>query len=268
MTNVVAHRRALIIDVPTLAHFKIVDTKLIASHKIIAARACVHREQLEIHWFHVKSSDVDQTAIVRQKRLVLIANALTSAIAFSADEMRSAIPTATQRDVNVTKVTSAIHQFNVHDLNVSQMTNVHGICRVSIKNAQIHAIARHLLSALSRITFHSARVHQDTTEVSYFVILQNINNKFNLFNSDPLVACNPIIIKEEGCRSDVDCPSKQGCFSGTCKLLCETTNPCGKNAFCTVEDTLPVRTMVCECNRGYIGNAEIECKLRKSQDNF
>jgi hypothetical protein len=30
-----------------------------------------------------------------------------------------------------------------------------------------------------------------------------------------------------------------------------------------VENTLPSRTMVCECERGFFGNPEIECKLRK-----
>ncbi len=37
----------------------------------------------------------------------------------------------------------------------------------------------------------------------------------------------------------------------------------GVNAHCRVVDTLPVRTMICECLPGYRGNAAIRCDLRK-----
>lgn len=62
---------------------------------------------------------------------------------------------------------------------------------------------------------------------------------------------------------DADCPSKLACFSGECKNPCKETNPCGPHATCSVVDTLPLRTMVCQCDVGYVGKAEKECKLGK-----
>lgn len=62
------------------------------------------------------------------------------------------------------------------------------------------------------------------------------------------------------CKSDIDCPSGTACLSAKCVNPCLETKPCGDNAECTVVDTLPVRTMICECLSGYRGNAVIECK--------
>lgn len=64
------------------------------------------------------------------------------------------------------------------------------------------------------------------------------------------------------------CPSKLACFDGVCKDPCLESKPCGRNAICLVENSLPVRTMVCECLQGYVGNAEVECRLRKFKNNF
>ncbi|XP_028157244.1 uncharacterized protein LOC114350564 isoform X7 [Ostrinia furnacalis] len=61
------------------------------------------------------------------------------------------------------------------------------------------------------------------------------------------------------CVSDVECPSGTVCLNAECVNPCQTTKPCGTNAECTVVDTLPVRTMICECIPGYRGNALVEC---------
>lgn len=60
---------------------------------------------------------------------------------------------------------------------------------------------------------------------------------------------------------DVDCASKLACFSGECRNPCIETKPCGANAECMVVDTLPLRTMSCLCLPGYVGDADVECKL-------
>lgn len=65
------------------------------------------------------------------------------------------------------------------------------------------------------------------------------------------------------CTSDSDCPSKLACFSGECKNPCVEVTPCGQHAICSVVDTLPLRTMVCTCETGYVGDADIECRLGK-----
>lgn len=82
------------------------------------------------------------------------------------------------------------------------------------------------------------------------------------YTGNPATSCNIVPLKPEPqCRMDADCPSKHACFSGNCKNPCFETKPCGLNAVCSVEDTLPLRTMVCTCNEGYIKVAEKECKL-------
>lgn len=63
---------------------------------------------------------------------------------------------------------------------------------------------------------------------------------------------------------DADCASKLACFGGECKNPCFETKPCGKNAQCLVVDSLPLRTMSCLCLPGFVGDADIECKLGKT----
>lgn len=60
---------------------------------------------------------------------------------------------------------------------------------------------------------------------------------------------------------DSDCASKLACFKGDCKNPCYEIKPCGPNAECVVVDTLPHRTMSCQCIPGYVGDADIQCKL-------
>lgn len=67
-----------------------------------------------------------------------------------------------------------------------------------------------------------------------------------------------------GCENDGECPSQLACINAQCKNPCAEGRPCGINAECRVLDTLPVRTMICECLPGYRGNAAVECRLRKS----
>ncbi|GLH00239.1 Neurogenic locus Notch protein, partial [Gryllus bimaculatus] len=62
------------------------------------------------------------------------------------------------------------------------------------------------------------------------------------------------------CTMDADCASKLACFSGKCKNPCVETKPCTANAECIVVDTLPLRTMSCQCLPGFVGDADVECK--------
>lgn len=63
------------------------------------------------------------------------------------------------------------------------------------------------------------------------------------------------------CTMDSDCASKLACFDGNCRNPCYEIKPCGPNAECTVVDTLPHRTMSCQCVPGYVGDADIQCKI-------
>jgi len=63
---------------------------------------------------------------------------------------------------------------------------------------------------------------------------------------------------------DAECPSKLACFGGECKNPCDVTHPCGANAICEVVDTLPLRTMMCSCLPGFVGEADIGCHKGKN----
>lgn len=86
------------------------------------------------------------------------------------------------------------------------------------------------------------------------------------YTGDPNSECK-IVIQEipVQCKMDADCASKLACFGGVCKNPCVETKPCGRNAECSVVDTLPLRTMSCLCLPGYVGDADVECKLGKNQ---
>lgn len=75
--------------------------------------------------------------------------------------------------------------------------------------------------------------------------------------SSNITSCVPIF--EPECKSDTDCPHNTACLNAKCINPCLSIEPCGKNAECTIVNTLPVRTMVCECIQGYKGNALVEC---------
>ncbi|EAT34892.1 AAEL012905-PA [Aedes aegypti] len=76
------------------------------------------------------------------------------------------------------------------------------------------------------------------------------------FESDPIRGC---VLQDDRCRTDGECPSQTACIQGECVNPCNVTEPCGVNSMCKVLDTLPVRTMICECLPGYQGNAAIQC---------
>lgn len=68
-----------------------------------------------------------------------------------------------------------------------------------------------------------------------------------------------MILVDIGCKSDEECPSQTACINGECVNPCDETNPCGVNSECAVLDTVPVKTVICECLPGYEGNAAEQC---------
>ncbi|BES97160.1 PTI [Nesidiocoris tenuis] len=76
---------------------------------------------------------------------------------------------------------------------------------------------------------------------------------------NPHVSCTIEPQMDTGCKQDADCASKLACFSGECRNPCYETKPCGQNAECFVVDTLPLRTMSCQCLPGFLGDADVRC---------
>ena len=88
-------------------------------------------------------------------------------------------------------------------------------------------------------------------------IILSFNFTFN--NSNCQFVEEPAVVKA-GCISDGECPSKHACFNGECVNPCTVIKPCGLNAQCLVVDSLPLRTMTCQCLPGYFGNPNVECR--------
>eukprot|EP00095_Tigriopus_kingsejongensis_P012598 maker-scaffold642_size120736-snap-gene-0.27 protein:Tk12598 transcript:maker-scaffold642_size120736-snap-gene-0.27-mRNA-1 annotation:"GH13743" len=74
--------------------------------------------------------------------------------------------------------------------------------------------------------------------------------------------CSPIlepVVEDNKCKQDGDCPSRQACFDGDCKNPCLFLRPCGAHSICQVHDTVPKRTVACNCESGYTSNGNKEC---------
>ncbi len=82
------------------------------------------------------------------------------------------------------------------------------------------------------------------------------------FIGDPRVRCErPAPEVQPECRVDSDCPSGLACINERCQNPCTVLSPCHPSAICRVINTVPVRTMICECPPGLIGDGYSQCGM-------
>lgn len=80
-------------------------------------------------------------------------------------------------------------------------------------------------------------------------------------NGNPLSYCEqPRVATGPECRYDDDCPSKLACIREKCVEPCRELSPCAPSARCSVLDSSPVRTMVCECPELFVPDENGECR--------
>lgn len=65
---------------------------------------------------------------------------------------------------------------------------------------------------------------------------------------------------EPECVMDSECPSKLACIRDTCVNPCTELTPCARTAQCSVLDSVPVRTMVCQCPEHWVPDHNGECR--------
>lgn len=69
-------------------------------------------------------------------------------------------------------------------------------------------------------------------------------------------------MEQTSCELDAECGPSLACLQGQCRNPCEPSS-CGTGAVCRVSNTLPFRTLVCECPKPLVGDASVECKPSK-----
>lgn len=83
----------------------------------------------------------------------------------------------------------------------------------------------------------------------------------DLPNGNPLSYCERIQLDiGPECKYDDDCPSKLACIREKCVEPCKELTPCAPSARCSVLDSSPVRTMVCECPELTVPDQNGECR--------
>lgn len=83
----------------------------------------------------------------------------------------------------------------------------------------------------------------------------------HLPNGNPLSYCERTLIGiGPECHVDDDCPSKLACIREKCVEPCKELIPCAQSARCSVLDSSPVRTLVCECPELFVPDENGECR--------
>ena len=73
----------------------------------------------------------------------------------------------------------------------------------------------------------------------------------------PFVATAPVELE---CRVDDDCGPRLACINNECEDPCEATRPCHHTQICRVENSSPIRTVLCTCPEDTFIGPNGECK--------
>lgn len=80
---------------------------------------------------------------------------------------------------------------------------------------------------------------------------------------DPYIQCSVIplpIPAQPECRSDDNCPPQLACIDARCQNPCAQVDVCSPDQRCRVLDTLPLRTIVCQCSPDTIVDSNGRCR--------
>lgn len=84
------------------------------------------------------------------------------------------------------------------------------------------------------------------------------------YSGQPTDKCEPSDpLQRLTCKVDRDCGVGLVCIGQTCTNPC-ITSPCGSNALCQVRESTPFKSIICECKKGYYGDANRRCKPSKN----
>lgn len=79
---------------------------------------------------------------------------------------------------------------------------------------------------------------------------------------NPFIECSRVespVEHEPECRSDSDCSSGLACINSICSNPCAISNICNQDQECRVVDSLPLRTIMCQCPPDTIVDSSGRC---------
>lgn len=83
-------------------------------------------------------------------------------------------------------------------------------------------------------------------------------------NGNPYVECSrsqqPVEADKPECDVDADCPSMNACINSRCQNPCTIANVCTLDQECRVLNTLPLRTVICQCPVDTVIDQNGRCK--------
>lgn len=82
------------------------------------------------------------------------------------------------------------------------------------------------------------------------------------YDGEPTLRCVLKEPRDPPCTTDHECGIGLACIGDRCQKLC-STDFCGENAACRAVESVPFKTMVCECLPGYEGDAQTQCRPSK-----
>lgn len=62
------------------------------------------------------------------------------------------------------------------------------------------------------------------------------------------------------CTTDSECQSRLACINNRCENPCKLSAICSPDQECRVQDTLPLRTVMCVCPPDSVAQADGRCK--------
>ena len=132
-----------------------------------------------------------------------------------------------------------------------------------VSQARVLRTPRVLVSIISQ----SARATKDSEETdschASYVRLKYFCKNTN--NIDHFIATAPIELE---CRVDDDCGPRLACINNECQDPCQATRPCHQSQTCRVENSSPIRTVLCTCPDDTFIGPNGECKPKGKQSSM
>ena len=233
-------------------------------------------------FFFSKQLAAKVTQSVHWHKPVWTGSALIHAFLKSVALMPSALLRTTELSAPASQTSNQIliHTFVASSMSVSLIPIAYQHLPAEMKNVWILVSVPDLLTVLLGTTEECAHAFLDMKEIPMALHAHQVSLKLlpKLVSITAMTVCMfwfamllflvPEPVKDEGCKEDKDCPSKEVCIvrnnRGDCKNPCSTFTPCTANAECKVYDTLPLRTMTCTCLPGFTGKGDQLCSpIRK-----